>query len=117
MDLEDIAAAVGKILENKDAITKIRELLGEDTDDSVESHTENLNIDIGELLNNVNRFRTSEDNSSIELIHALMPFLSEGKRKTASEAEKLLRIINMIPIFKEMGIFDRIFGGDSVGKA
>ncbi len=126
-DLEDIATAVSKILENKEAISQIRDLLG-DNQNNGNSNENNAgqsgdeqnfpDIDFGKIFNIFKCLNGSNKNSDpgVNLIHALIPFLSEERRRNANEAEKILRIIKMIPMLKEMGILDNLFGGDDSGK-
>ncbi len=128
--MEDIATAVSKILENKEAISQIRDLLGDNQNNSNNNNNNENNaeqsgdeqnfpnIDFGKIFNIFKCLNGSNKNSdpSVNLIHALIPFLSEQRRKNANEAEKILRIIKMIPMLKEMGILDNLFGGDDSGK-
>ncbi|MBQ1546389.1 MAG: hypothetical protein IIZ59_02520 [Clostridia bacterium] len=43
-----------------------------------------------------------EDDDSVRLIRAIMPFLSEQRRKRAEQAINLLRIMRVIPKIKEI---------------
>lgn len=41
----------------------------------------------------------------VSFIEALKPLLSEGRRKKADEAIKLLRLLSLLPLLRERGIF------------
>lgn len=63
-----------------------------------------------ELLSSLTRFlpllqgMNKEDESTV-LLNALRPFLSKDKRKRLDEAQKMLKIMRIIPKLKGTGIF------------
>ena len=44
------------------------------------------------------------DDDTTRLLNALKPFLSEDKRQKLDRAEKLIKLVKMIPILRESGI-------------
>lgn len=46
--------------------------------------------------------RLNEENDSTRLLNALKPFLSEKRRQRADQAIKLLAVIKLLPLIKEL---------------
>ncbi len=46
--------------------------------------------------------RMNEENDSTRLINALKPFLSEKRRQRADQAVKLLAVLKLLPMLKEL---------------
>ena len=44
------------------------------------------------------------DDDTTRLLNALKPFLSEDKRQKLDRAEKLIKLVRMIPMLRESGI-------------
>lgn len=51
---------------------------------------------------------TQEDDTT-RLLRAIKPFLSEARQSKLEEAIKLIRIINLLPIIKQQGLFNGLF--------
>ena len=47
----------------------------------------------------------NEENDSTRLLHALKPFLSEKKQRRVEQSVKLLGIMRILPLVKEIGLF------------
>lgn len=141
--MDNFEEALGNILSNPEAMSKISELskslgLGQ-SDTSSQKENANSGFDMSmlsnllggsapkkedknplssllngsfspELLSSLTRFlpllqgMNKEDESTV-LLNALRPFLSKDKRKRLDEAQKMLKIMRIIPKLKGTGIF------------
>ena len=141
--MDNFEEALGNILSNPEAMSKISELsksLGlSQSDTSSQKENTNSGFDMSmlsnllggsapkkeeknplssllngsfspELLSSLTRFlpllqgMNKEDESTV-LLNALRPFLSKDKRKRLDEAQKMLKIMRIIPKLKGTGIF------------
>lgn len=50
-----------------------------------------------------------KEDDTTRLLSALRPFLSENRRKKLDEASKLIRIMKLLPMIKDVGILDSLF--------
>lgn len=50
-----------------------------------------------------------KEDDTTRLLSALRPFLSETRRKKLDEASKLIRIMKLLPMIKDVGILDSLF--------
>lgn len=48
---------------------------------------------------------TSGDDSTVNLLYALKPHLSEAKQRKVDTAVKLIKLYRLLPLFKEVGFF------------
>lgn len=59
---------------------------------------------VAPLLSGINK-----DDDTTRLLFALRPFLSDARQKKLDEASKLLKIMKLLPIVKDVGILDSLF--------
>lgn len=52
-----------------------------------------------------------EDDRNTELLRALKPHFSEERAKKVDDAIRILQLIRLLPLVKELGLFDRLKGG------
>ena len=55
---------------------------------------------VAPMLNSLN-----SENNTTALLHALRPFLSYDRQQKLDKAEKMLKIIKLMPILRENGLF------------
>ena len=65
----------------------------------------------GELMSALTKFAPmisgfSEDDDVSRLLHALRPFLSEEKQQKLDRAQRLMKLVRIIPLIKDSGIFN-----------
>ncbi len=74
-----------------------------------EQSTSSPNIDIGTMLKlqSALSLLSKEDNNTM-LLKALRPHLSEARQKKVDDAIKIMQLIRLLPLVKELGLF----GGD-----
>ena len=48
----------------------------------------------------------AEDDDVSRLLNALRPFLSEEKQQKLDRAQRLMKLVRIIPLIKDSGVFD-----------
>lgn len=48
---------------------------------------------------------TIQEDDTSRLLHSLRPFLSEAKQRRLDQAEKMLKILKIMPLIKNSGLF------------
>ena len=132
--MEDIGAIFEEILssdEKKEQLKSIANMLGIDTDAQFDMSSINSflnsnsdeekkeektseanpfdNFDINKILMLKNAFSASNStDKNIDLLTALKPHLNEKNQSKIDQSIKLMRLLALVPLLKELGIF----GGD-----
>lgn len=128
--MEDIASIFEEILssdEKKEQLKSIANMLGIDPnaqfdmssignllgggDDKAVSEDDEIkesDFDFSKLLALKNVLGNSKSNKNVDLLKALKPHLNEEHQKKIEQSIKLLKLLALVPILKEFGIF----GGD-----
>ncbi len=124
--MDDISSAVSKLLQDDKAMSYLQELLGASgasgangasNSDGEGLSAKNLDtprsggLDIG-AISSITKLFSSSDNETERLIEALLPFLSDKRRKKASDAKKILKIIAVLPALKSSGLLEGLLGSD-----
>ncbi|MEG1943329.1 MAG: hypothetical protein RR049_05880 [Angelakisella sp.] len=52
------------------------------------------------------------DDPNVELLRALRPFLSTKRKKKVSEAVKMMKLMDMLPMITQSGLLSGFLGGD-----
>lgn len=90
-------------------MSSIGNLLGMGDETKSESETkEESDFDFSKLLALKDVFNTTKSNKNVDLLKALKPHLNEEHQKKIEQSIKLLKLLALVPILKEFGIF----GGD-----
>lgn len=55
----------------------------------------------------------NQDDRNTELLRALKPHFSEERAKKVDDAIRILQLIRLLPLVKDLGLFNRLKGGDS----
>ena len=129
--MEDIGAIFEDILssdEKKEQLKSIADMLGIDTNaefdmssiselfgangESEKDNTENSEatneFDFSKLFKLKDLFSSSKNDKNIDLLNALKPHLNEKHQAKIDQSIKLMKLLALVPILKEFGIF----GGD-----
>ncbi len=51
-------------------------------------------------------------NENVNLLQALRPHFSEGRRSRIDDAIRIIQLISLLPVIRETGIFGSLFGGE-----
>ncbi|WMJ82569.1 hypothetical protein ACS3UN_03045 [Oscillospiraceae bacterium LTW-04] len=55
----------------------------------------------------------NQDDRNTELLRALKPHFSDERAKKVDDAIRILQLIRLLPLVKELGLFNRLKGGDN----
>lgn len=113
--MDDIAATLSSILSSPDGIEQIKSvasMLGINPNEAVEnlkgmSKPENAtdSIDITSILKMKSIFESQAQNNDAKLLDALKPFLSEKRIEKMEQAKKLMKLMDMLPLLSQLGLF------------
>lgn len=120
--MSDIASQINSILSDPEMMKQIQSLSGllgqSDSKDNISqalpqpsSPLDILGADgmqsVMKLMPLISRIQQEDDTT--RLLNAIKPFLSEPRQKKLDEAIKLIRIINLVPLIKQQGLFNGLF--------
>ncbi len=63
-------------------------------------------VQMGKIISIMSQLKNRADDSRLNLLLALKPLLSTPKREKVDTAIKLLKIIDLLPLIKDSGIFN-----------
>lgn len=63
-------------------------------------------FDLGAMMKILNILKTNVSDDRAQLLLALRPHLSEERRHRVDKAVKILKLVSLVPIFKEQGILN-----------
>ncbi|MBQ2972333.1 MAG: hypothetical protein IJE16_07270 [Ruminococcus sp.] len=126
--MDDLSSKISEILSDPQALEQIKglgEILGMNNTSNTPIHKEESNksdsvlsslssgfspqmlsmmTKLAPLLSDMNK----EDDTT-RLLFALRPFLSDERKKKLDEASKILKIMKLLPLVKDVGILDSLF--------
>ncbi len=127
--MDDLSSKISDILSDPQALEQIKglgEMLGLSNNDAQlplhkeekkdkSENTTGLSFDSSpDMLNAFSKLvpmmsSLKKEDDTTRLLSALRPFLSENRRKKLDEASKLIRIMKLLPMIKDVGILDSLF--------
>lgn len=114
--MEDFAEKISQILSDEQSLKQMQELatmLGLSTENE-QNLSEDIDISkLGELLGQLKA--SSQEDNNIAFLTALKPLLKEKNQEKVQKAIKLLKLLNLLPIIRQSGLFDDETGGDIFG--
>ncbi len=126
--MDDLSSKISEILSDPQALEQIKglgEMLGINNTSSTVIHKEessksdsvlsslssgfspqmlSMMTKLAPLLSDMNK----EDDTT-RLLFSLRPFLSDERKKKLDEASKILKIMKLLPLVKDVGILDSLF--------
>ena len=117
--MSDLEAALSSILGSSEGIEQIKSvasMLGMDPNETVDNlkgvnkkEQEKKNdfdgIDLNMLLKLKGLLNSTQNSSETQLLDALKPYLSEGRVKKVEEAKKIMKLLDLLPLISQLGIF------------
>lgn len=108
--MDDIGEKLSAILNDPEGMEKIKKMaenmLGT-SEQKEKEPLEELGVDLSTLSRAMSLLKNkSTENDRIKLLLALKPHLSAEKRDRVDTAVKILKLLDMAPLLKEMGIFN-----------
>ena len=118
--MEDIQEKLSALLSDPDGMNKIKTIAeslfnGDDAKktptpepDTPQSSDFSLpdGFDISKIMGLMSVFNSNRNDRRSELLLALKPHLSVERREKVDKAVKLLKIVSLLPVLKEQGLFD-----------
>ena len=117
--MDDISKNLADLLNDPESLGRLREMaeniLGGNSDSppkqesSASSIFGDMDIDpsqIGNIISVMSRLKANQNDDRSKLLLALKPHLSPPKREKVDTAIKLLKLIDLLPLLKDSGIFD-----------
>ena len=105
--MDDLSARIASLLNDPDSMDKIRGMAESMLSGSAEKpKSDPLDVDIGRLLPMIQKINNKKSDKRCELLMALRPHLSEERQQRVDRAVKILRVIDMLPLLQESGIFE-----------
>lgn len=108
--MDDISEKLSELLNDPDGMNRIKSmaenLLGTKAEQPQKNSADDLDIDIGALTGILKKMKGNGANDSrINLLLALKPNLSKEKQARVDSAIKILKLIELAPFLKDMGLF------------
>ena len=111
--MSDIQDQINQILSDPEAMQQVRSLgakLGLDASPSAPSAPPQQSGDSGELTRALGTLaplmkQASAGDETAALLNALRPFLSEERALRLDQAQRLMKLMKLIPLIKDSGLF------------
>jgi len=117
--MDDISEKLAEILNDPESLNRVREmaegLLGgqktetKNTPPDISSALEDGGLNatqIAKIMSVMSRLKRGGDDSRSNLLLALKPHLSAPRREKVDTAIKLLKLIDLLPLLKDSGLFE-----------
>ncbi len=119
--MDDISEKLAELLNDPDSLNRVREMaeniLGSDNKSENPPPPKNdfgallgnMDFDpaqIGKIISIMSRLKSDKNDNRSKLLLALKPHLSAPRQEKVDTAIKLLKIIDLLPLIKDSGIFE-----------
>lgn len=117
--MDDISARLTEILNDPESLERVRTMaegiLGDHKQQTQTSSPDLSSVLSGEgldgvqlakILSIISRLKTSGNDNRSRLLLALKPHLSSPKQEKVDTAIKLLKLIDLLPLLRESGLFE-----------
>ncbi len=111
--MDDIASKITEMLQNPDSVEQIKAMAdslfnksGEETPPKQEAPSSFSDIDIGSMMKVASLLKNSACDNRSNLLLALKPHLSDERKPRVDKAIKILKLVSLIPVFREQGILN-----------
>lgn len=111
--MDDLNEKITALLSDPSALENIRNMAsgllgGAEAPQSTppEAAVEMPNIDIGKLMSVMGRLNNGKTDERTKLLLALKPHISEKRRERVDNAVKILKLLDMLPLLKDSGLFN-----------
>ena len=106
--MSDLEAALSSILSSSEGIEQIKSvasMLGMNPNESKEEKSAFDGIDLNMILKLKELLSSNQNSTETQLLDALKPYLSENRVKKVDEAKKIMKIMDLLPLISQLGIF------------
>ncbi len=106
--MDDITSTISKLLENPESLSALKNM-AQTMMPSITSEGSNEGLlpdDMSKIIKVVSKLRSnSNDDNNTRLLMSLRPYVSEIKQQKIDEAVKIMKLVSLLPLIKESGIF------------
>ena len=114
--MDDLQSKLAGILNDPESMERVRKMAenlfsGEKNGSSVQNNppANSGNMPSGEelqmIMSVVSKLNSAKDSERTNLITALKPYLSDTRREKAENAIKILKLLEILPLLKDSGLF------------
>lgn len=117
--MDDISQKLAELLNDPDSLNMVREMAENILGDNKKAENSppttdsgslfgNMDIDpvqLGKIMSVMSRLKSDKEDSRARLLLALKPHISAPRREKVDTAIKLLKLIDLLPLLKDSGIF------------
>ncbi len=109
--MEDIASKITEMLQNPESVGQIKAmaeslLKGNEQETPPPADSGLGDIDIGSMMKVASLLKNSACDNRSNLLLALKPHLSDERQPRVDKAIKILKLVSLIPVFREQGILN-----------
>lgn len=111
--MDDLTAKLSELLNDPESMNRVKQMaesiLGENNQKPTQNLIENDSTlgaeEIKMMMNLVGKFNSTANDSRTKLLTALKPHLSEPRQEKVETAIKILKVLEILPLIKESGLF------------
>ncbi len=117
--MDDISARLAEILNDPESLNRVRTMAegilneqkaqSQNTTPNISASLEEGGLDpaqISKIISVISRLKTNQNDNRSGLLLALKPHLSTPRQEKVDTAVKLLKLIDLLPLIKDSGIFE-----------
>lgn len=108
--MDELNERLSALLSNPEGMEKIKamaqNLIGSPLPESPPTPSEDPGIDIGAVTKMLTLLKNNKDDDRVRLLLALKPNLSPEKQQKVDSAIKILKLIDLAPLLKDVGLFN-----------
>ena len=118
--MDDLSQKLAELLNDPDTMSRVQKMAENILNTDIftpkrpppSTHTGSLfsegidPIQIGKIMSIVSRLKSDHNDNRSQLLLALKPHLSAPRREKVDTAIKLLRLIDLLPLLRESGMFE-----------
>ena len=113
--MDDLSEKLAGLLNDPDTMNRVRQMaeniLGENKSEPQTNSISNIGDmlggeELGKIMSLIGQLKTQGNDSRTQLLSALKPHLSEPKREKVDTAIKILRMLELLPLIKDTGLFN-----------
>lgn len=114
--MDDLSQKLNQILSDPESMEKVRQMaegfLGNNSSFSQQSENKNTNgenfpsgEEIGAIMSVLTKLKNQGEDNRTHLLNSLKPYLSESRQSKAENAIKILKLLEILPLIKDSGLF------------
>lgn len=113
--MDDLSEKLAGILNDPESMERVRKMAenifsGDEKEASPQRETADFgNMPSGEelqaIMSIVSKLNGQKDDERTKLLNALKPYLSEQRQEKADNAIKILKLLELLPLIKDSGLF------------